>query len=51
MDAKCESAGKGREVIAVVYFKVSNPFYTSNGSTSFRLYEMHKLIPGFQFTS
>jgi hypothetical protein len=25
--------------------------YTSNRFTSFRLYEMHKLIPAFQFTS
>jgi hypothetical protein len=27
------------------------PRYTSNRFTSFRLYEMHKLIPVFQFTS
>jgi hypothetical protein len=27
------------------------PWYTSNRFTSFRLYEMHKLIPVFQFMS
>jgi hypothetical protein len=36
----------------VLYHSVTViPRYTRNRSTSFRLYEMHKLIPVFQFTS
>jgi hypothetical protein len=38
------------QVAASVQDSTAIPRYTSNRFTSFRLYEMHKLIPIFQFT-
>jgi hypothetical protein len=38
-------------LLIALYSTTGIPRYTSNQFTSFRLYEMHKLIPIFQLTS